>query len=391
MTDSATLEDKRRSTRRRGNGEGSIFQRKSDSRWCATVNVGYDDKGKRRRVAIYGDTKKAVQDELLRLQSRKLSGTLSQVGRQTVGQYLDWWLENSSKPQIRPTSYVNYERMIRLHIKPRIGGVALSKLTPVHVQSLCADMQTKAVERKAARDGASIRRLTFGVLHKALKEALRLGLVARNVCDVVNRPRMPRSEFTTLSLAEARDLLTSATDWPIESIIVLALTTGMRLGEILGLQWEDVDLGAGCLSVRYTLMELNGEYTLAEPKTEKSRRRIELSAIAVESLAKHRQRCMAVGGFVFRMENGEPYNRTQLYREFRPAVSDAGLPRMRFHDLRHTAATLLLAGGEHPKIVQELLGHSAISMTLDTYSHATPTMQRQAVDRLGAMLKSAAS
>jgi integrase len=383
MTDSATLEDKRRSTRRRGNGEGSIFQRKSDSRWCAMINIGYDEQGKRRRQAIYGATKKEVQDELTRRQARKLEGRLADPGRQTVGQYLDYWLENASKPKIRLTTYDNYEGVIRLHIKPRIGGLSLAKLSAVHVQQF----YTRLVDEI----GSSLRQLVHAILHKAMKHAVRMGLIAVNPCDAVERPRLVRPEIQPLEPGQAKALLAAAVDDRLEALYVLALTTGMRLGELFALEWKNVDLHAGFLAVRHTLMELAGTHRLSEPKTAKSRRKIELPKLAIDALWKHKAKALTAGhtdGFVFRAVTGGALRRGHFYeKDFKPLLAKAGLPRAtRFHDLRHTAATLMLAGGEHPKIVQELLGHSNISMTLGTYSHILPTMQREAVDRLGAML-----
>jgi integrase len=388
MTTTVTTEEKpKRSTRRRGNGEGSIYQRR-DGRWCATINIGYNAAGKRRRKSIYGVTKREVQEELTRLQSRRLEGRLADPGRQTVGQYLDYWLENASKPNTRATTYGSYERTIRKHIKPRIGGVALAKLSPVHIQQLYSTLATEGM-------GDSMRQLVYAILHKALDHALKMGLVARNVCDAVERPRLNRPEIRPLGPEQAKALLTAAAGDRLEALYVLALTTGMRLGELFALEWSNVDLQAGYLTVRYTLMELNGKVQLSEPKTPRSRRKIELPKLAVDALWQHKRKALALGrtdGFVFRTVNGFPIRRGWFYQEeYKPLLERAGLPRAtRFHDLRHTAATLLLAAGENPKVVQELLGHSNIAMTLGTYSHILPTMQRQAVDKLGAMLSTAA-
>ena len=382
-----TTTEKRPSKRRRGNGEGCIHQRKSDGRWLAVMNVGYNEQGKRRRKWIYGDTKKAVQDELIRLQSRKLEGRLADSGRQTVGQYLDYWLENASKPNTRATTYGSYERTIRLHIKPRLGGLSLAKLAPVHIQQLYSTLLADGV-------GESMRQLVYAILHKALDHALKMGLVARNVCDAVQRPRLVRREIQPLGPEQAKALLAAAAGDRLEALYVVALTTGMRLGELFGLEWANVDLRAGYLTVRHTLMELGGKVELSEPKTAKSRRKVELSPLAVAALLEHKRKALALGrtdGFVFRTVTGLAIRRGAFYQdEFKPLLKLAGLPRAtRFHDLRHTAATLLLAAGEHPKIVQELLGHSNIAMTLGTYSHILPTMQRAAIDRLGAMLTTA--
>lgn len=384
-----TTKEKRRSTRRRGNGEGSIFQR-SNGYWVGTINIGYDEAGKRRRKTIYGGTKKEVQDEMTRLQSRKLDGTLGDAGRLTVGEFLDSWLEDSAKPTIRATTHASYEGVIRLHIKPRLGGLALGKLTPAHVQSLYSEME---------RNGASprMRQLTHAILRRAVNQAVKWGTLPRNVCDAVEPPRVERKEIHALSAEQAKILLKAAADDRLCAVYTLAITTGLRLGEIFGLQWADVNLeaGKGSLMVRHTLMDLNGELSLSEPKTAKSRRKVELSAMAVDALWDHRKKMLAAGhgtdGFIFRDSRGGPLRRSHFHADnFKPLLKTAGLPKIRFHDLRHTAATLMLSGGEHPKVVQEMLGHANIGMTMDTYSHVQPTMQREAVDRLGTLLKASA-
>jgi integrase len=380
MTTTTTIDEKpQRSTRRRGNGEGSIFQR-ADGYWCATVNIGYNDSGKRRRKTVYGATKKDVQERLARLQSRKLDGTLSDIGRLTVSAFLSQWLESSAKPATRATTFAGYMCIVERHIVPAIGGLPLAKLAPAHVQGLYSRLDRK---------GASVytRRLTHAVLHRACKQAVTWGMIPRNPVDAVEAPRVPRSDIRPLSAEQAKELLAAAKGDRLEALFVLALTTGMRLGELLGLQWANVDLAAGYLTVRHSLQELNGRLTLSEPKTAKSRRKIELSALAVESLAAHRKRNLTIGGHVFRDTQGGPVRRSNFHRRcFKPLLERAGLEDMRFHDLRHTAATLMLASGEHPKVVQETLGHSTISMTIDTYSHIMPTMQREAADRMGKLL-----
>lgn len=380
--ETAEPQAKKRSKRRRGNGEGSIFQRATDGRWCGTINIGYNEAGKRRRKTVYGETKKAVQDEMTRLQSRKLDCTLADTGRLTVAAFLAKWLENAAKPTIRETTFVNYKRAVD-SISGTIGGLPLAKLTPAHVQGLYSQLKD---------DGASAykQRLIHAVLHRALKQALRWGMVSRNPVDAVEPPRVPHSEIHTLTDEQARLLLTTAKGDRLEALYVLALTTGMRFGELAGLQWADVDLAAGCLSIRHALQEVGGKMKLAEPKTAKSRRKIELSPLAVKALWEHRKNMLAKGwatDTVFRNSDGGFIRRSHFHAYcYKPLLEKAGLPDMRFHDLRHTAATLMLSGGEHPKVVQEMLGHSNISMTMDTYSHVLPTMQRAAVDRLGKLL-----
>ena len=223
------------------------------------------------------------------------------------------------------------------------------------------------------------------MIHKALDNALRLGLVQRNVADLVHPPRIKRQEMSTLSAQQARLLLAAAEGERFEALFVLAVTTGMREGELLGLQWADVDFDGGMLRVERTLNVISGKLFFAEPKTELSRRRLVLSERAIQALATHRERQLCerrwLGeawddlGLVFPNTIGRPEDpRSFTRREFAPLLCKAGLPHIRFHDLRHTAATLLLEEGINPKVVQEMLGHAHISITLGLYAHVTPKM-----------------
>ncbi|MDZ4781470.1 MAG: tyrosine-type recombinase/integrase [Planctomycetia bacterium] len=370
-------------TKRRGNGEGSIYQR-SDGRWCGCINIGYNGAGKRQRKVVYGATKKEVQDGLTKLQGKKLGGVLVKVERQTVAEFLTWWLESVAKGRIRATTYANYETMIRVHVNPRLGGLALAKLLPDHLINLQTSM---------ADAGASprVRQLTYAILHRALGDAMRLGKVARNVCDVVDRPRVEKSTVRALDPGQVDDFLVAAETDRLYALYVLAIASGLRLGELCGLQWSDVDLDAGTVTVRHTLMEVKGRSELSQPKSESGRRRVDLAAAAVAALVEHRKQLMREGlagcPFVFCDTDGNTLRRSNITRRsFKPTLKRAGLPDMRFHDLRHTSASLLLTKGVHPKVVQERLGHSQISLTLDTYSHVMPSLQRDAANSLDGFL-----
>ncbi len=386
---------------RRGRGEGSVFRRR-DGLWCGSITVGYTEHGRRRRRAVYGKTKGEVLAKLTRLQHAAFTGTLGDSQRLTVAVFLERWLEDAARPAVQATTHRRYSEVVRLHVAPHIGGAVLSRLTPAHVQGMLT-----AMEKGGA--SARVRQMTFNILHRALGQALRWGMVPRNVCDAVVRPRVPRPTMRTLDAAQVRLLLAEAKGDRLEALYVLAVSTGMRQGELLGLQWEDIDLDRGTVQIRHQLHELAGQHALVEPKTAKSRRRVDLPALAVVALMEHRERMRTQGfsvgeGYVFTDTKGGPLRKSNLLRRsFVPLLDlrntrealrtqdvaeDAlpkPLPRIRFHDLRHTAATLHLASGTHPKVVQEMLGHSTISMTLDTYSHTVPSMQREAaatMDRL---------
>jgi len=309
--------------------------------------------------------------------------------KQTVENYLTQWLSDI-KPTIRPRSWVGHEEAVRLHVLPTLGRVPLARLSPQQVQALyTAKLAGGLAPGTVARIHA--------VLSRAFSEAARIGLVQRNVVALVKPPRPTHQEMQVLTSEQARILLAAVVDDPLEALYVLALTTGMRRGELLALHWADVNLDAGFVQVRFTLQHLAGaQVVYGPPKTARSRRKVALSALAIAALQKHRERQeqqrVLVGAdwvdndLVFPSGRGGPMEGSYfLRRKFVPMLKRAGLPEIRFHDLRHTAATLLLLQGIHPKIVSEMLGHSAVSMTLDTYSHVLPDMQRDATaafDRL---------
>ena len=230
---------------------------------------------------------------------------------------------------------------------------------------------------------------------RRLKKAVRWNLVSRNVCDGAQAPGISTKEIQPLTAEQASTLLATAKGDRLEALYVAAVTTGMRLGELFGMQWADVDLPNGAILVRHALQELNGKLTLTEPKTAKSRRRVELPKLAIDALREHRKRQFAAGhmasGFVFTNTEGGPLRRSHFHRgDYKPLLTKAGLPEIRFHDLRHTAATLLLLAGVHPEIVRDRLGHSKIGITIDLYSHVLPSMQKEAAGRLDSLLSAKA-
>jgi integrase len=377
------MADETKRRKRRGYGEGSIHQR-PDGTWRATLSVGYGANGKRKRRDVYGKTKKEVQDELSKLQNAKTHGTLTTPSRTTISQFMQQWLDDVARVSVRDTTFHSYKGIVKNHITKHVGGVSLQKLLPTHVQAMYS-----AMERNGA--SARLRQLTHAVLHRALKQALKWGLVTRNVCDAVDSPRVAKSEIRPLSVEQVGDLLAAAAGDRLESLYIVAIGTGMRLGELFGLQWSDINLKDGVLSVRHTLTEVGGKLTLTEPKTAKGRRLVTLPQRVVDSLANHRKRAVASGlagvPWVFTNSIGGPLRRSHFHRnDFKPMLKHAELPDIRFHDLRHTSATLLLTQGIHPKVVQERLGHAHISLTLDTYSHVVPSMQADAATRMDAML-----
>jgi integrase len=372
---------------KRGQDEGSIYRRK-DGRWAAAVSLGYVG-GKAKRKTVYGATRTAVQTKLTRLLAEKQQG-LPVVGeRQTVGQFLADWLENWAKPSVRPKTFVSYSDTVRLHIVPAIGRIPLSKLTPQQVQAML---------NECLRSGLSPRTVAYvrSVLGIALARALKLGLVARNIVELVDRPRIVRHEIRPLDVEQARALLTAAQRHRLSGLFSVALALGLRKGEALGLRWQDVDFDAGTLVISGALQRIGGKLVRTETKNNSSRRMLRLPDSTVSALREHRVRQMEErllagqkwqdSGFVFTTRLGSPLDPRNVLRQFASVLRAAGMAHMRFHDLRHSCATLLLAQGVPARVVQDILGHSAIRVTMDTYSHVMPSMRNEAARAMDAIL-----
>jgi integrase len=375
-------------SKKRGNGEGSITKR-NDGRWMARFTV-HTAKGPKRRH-IYGRTRQEVAAKLAKAMTDRDGGIELDPSNVTVSEYLQRWLNDSVKGSVRPITFESYERLVRVHVVPALGRVKLKALSPAHLQALYRD------RLDAGLSPSTVQRL-HAVIHRALKQALRWGLVLRNVSEVVDPPKAQRKEIRPLTPEQVRTLLRTAEEDRLGPLYALAITTGLRQGELFGLRWEDVDLEAGRLSVRQTLTTPKGGRRLGPPKRSKSRRSVKLTAGAVKALRDHRERQLEEReklaelwqdhDFVFTTQVGTPLNRHNFFRRcYKPLLEEAGLPRsVRFHDLRHTCATLLLSKNVNPKIVQELLGHANISQTMDTYSHMLPDMQDRAASAMDDIL-----
>lgn len=345
-----------------------------------------------RRKSFYAKTRQEVQRKLAQAQRDLQNGLPIVDERQMLGQYLLSWL-SSARHKLKPSSYRRYRLDLHRYILPALGNVSLAKLTAQQVQALYT-------QKLDAGLSASTVLNIHTVLHSALKEAVRQGLIQRNVSDLVQKPRRRRTKQATFNEEQARTFLDAAKGDRLEALYVLAISTGMREGELLGLTWRDVDLVRGIVHVTRSLQESDGPVRriLDEPKTAHSRRRISLSRVAVSALCRHRTRQdeerLACGSawdasldLVFPNTIGGPFHPWHLReREYYPLLRRAGLPIIRFHDLRHTCATLLLRRGVNPKIVSEMLGHANISITLDTYSHVTPDMQQAAAQAMDDVL-----
>jgi integrase len=370
---------------KRGNGEGSITRRKSGG-WCAQYIV-YTSEGRNRRT-LYGKTRHEVAAKLSKALADREGGLTFGAGRLTLGEYMTRWLSDSVRGTVRVSTYERHEQLFRGHIQPALGRLKLNCLTPAHVRGLISE------KLETGLAPATVRKI-HSTLHKALSQGVSNGLVPRNAADV-KTPRPTPKEMRPLSESEARTFLHAVrkSGDRFEPLYVLAITMGLRRGELLGLRWDDADLECGTLRVGRALVREGGRHILGETKTKRGRRRVNLTPPTVAALKTHRKRQLEerrkLAGLhedqelIFATRTGTPVNPEHLVkRSFKPLLKKASLPEIRFHDLRHTCATLLLGRGVHPKLVQELLGHSTISMTLDTYSHYLPSMGDQAASAMG--------
>jgi integrase len=371
--------------KRRGKGEGSMYKRQ-DGRWAAEITI----EGRRRKT-LYGRTREEVHEKLLEAQQEKRQGLLRTGPKQTVKDYLNHWLEDVHRAKLKLSTYALYRHHLDKHIIPALGHLQLQKLTTDHVQSFCSQKQKEHLS-------TGVVRLQCTILSAALKDAVRRKKLAVNVCDVVTLPRLTRRERQPLTKEQALQLLEAARGSRLDCLLTVALTLGMRLGELLALRWDDIDLDERILHVRHTVRYIQGfGITEHEPKTESSRRSILLPLIVVDALKQHRtsqlEARLQAGaawqeqGLVFANTYGSYFSRTKLHSLFKRILREAGLPDMRFHDLRHSAATILLSMGVPAKVVQEILGHSNIGITLNIYAHVLPSMQRDAMDDMDDFLR----
>lgn len=359
---------------KRGNGEGSIYQR-GDGRWVGAISQD----GQPRKV-IYGGTRREVDAKLDELKEAKRKGLPLAGVSVSLGEFVTSWLEALTVARKRDRTIRRYEQLMRLHVTPTLGRRSLVKLAPEELEHLYAE--------KLRTLGDTTVHHIHAAVHLCLAHAMRKGHVGRNVADLVDAPAIKATEMQTLDESQVQRLFDEVAGDRLEALYVVAFSTGMRLSELLGLRWRDVDFATGEIHVRTTLEKYHGEIAFAEPKTKGSRRNILVASQAKDALRRHRiaqnvERIAAGSAWteydlVFANEVGEPVADTTFRRAYHRHLRHARLPIIRIHDSRHTAATTLLGRGVHAKIVSEMLGHSRIATTMDLYSHVTPTMQGEA-------------
>lgn len=373
---------------RRAAGEGSISQRK-DGKWTGSLIVGYDETGKAKRKYVYGNSHRDVSKKLKELTVKVETKTYTEPNKMTFAEWVNVWLEEYKKPSLRVTTYEGYRAMADHHIIPVLGGMKTTKINTAHIQKFYNKKQGEGLAPKTIR-------FMHCVIRGALEQAKKEGMMFINPAEAVVLPRLEHEEMKTFSSDQAVVFLKEADEGRYFAVYYLALTTGMRRGEILGLRWQDLDFERGTLSINKSLVRVKSGLVLQDPKTQKARRTIKLPDSAVRILRKHKtaqkqERLRLEGDYqdqdlIFANEIGKPTCPRALTRHFERLLKRAGLPAIRFHDLRHTFATLALENGIDIKTIQENLGHSSISLTGDIYSHVTGKMKDVAAQKIEGIL-----
>ena len=373
-------------------GEASIFKDEF-GRWHGWITVGLKTNAQRDRRHRSGKTRKEVVEKIRDLEVKPETGQISAVTSDTVAGWLEHWLTSIAARRVRPRTLESYESMVRMHIFPGIGRHRLDRLQPEHPEHL---------QRPARRGPVRSNRAPRPPNPPALKVATQRGRIHRNVATLVDPPAQRRSEaVTALDLEEARAVLTAAASSRNSARWTVALALGLRQSEALALQWRDIDFHNRSLSVRRTLHRAKGGGLVYEaPKTRRSERKLALPGPLVAALLTHKaeqlgERMLAGPewrgddpgtGLVFAQANGLPIDKKSDYDNWCRLLERAGVRHVRLHDGRHTAATLLLSEGVHPRVVMELLGHSQMRTTMDIYSRVMPALAREAADRKGEVL-----
>jgi integrase len=364
-------------TKRRGNNEGSIIYREDKKLWQGHFSL---PNGKRKYK--YGKTQKEVRvwiDEQRKLQNE---GRLVLDDKATFGEFLKKWFEEVAKHNLRPTTLISHESLMRRHILPTLGGIKLTDLKPAHIQTLYSQKLEEGFAKKTVK-------YIHNIIHQALVHALKQGMVTRNVSEAVQLPSASKHRVDALSRAQVGLLLTALEGDRLYPYYVLLLSTGLRKGEGLALTLDDLDLEAATIRVNKTLNFIIGKgLVVGETKSERSRRKVALPEFAVEVLRRHLAGRDVQSQYVFATSAGTPFSPRNALRHFKKVLKKAGLPeKTRIHDLRHTFVTHMLAFGVPPKDVQEIVGHASFGTTMDIYGHLLDGAHAQAAKKMNQLFE----
>ncbi|MDD4834009.1 MAG: site-specific integrase [Lutispora sp.] len=393
-------------TKKNLNGQPSIYQR-TDGRWSTTISIGIDEKSNKPiRKTIYGKTKNDVLYKLDEIKKTLEESNKSDFSNVTLSQWLDIWLYDYIKPSIRPTTFSSYESISRIHIKPHIGHLLLKDLKAEHIQRLFNEKANNG--RYDGLGGLSTRTIKYihFLIKSALSQAIKMGFLDKNVAEATVLPRMVKKDIRVLTLIEQSKFLSTVAGDRLSAAFILDLSTGLRQGELLALKWGDINFEENYIRVRRTIIRTNifnkdkestSQLIFQDPKTKAGKRFVPYPDNISNVLSEHKHRQISEkikagslyedNDFVFCTELGKPIEPRNFTRKFYKLAKKAGLQDINLHALRHTYATRLLEMNEHPKVVQELLGHSSITVTLDIYSHVMPEIKKSAANKLNKLFK----
>ena len=380
--------------KRRANGEGSIRKR-SDGRWEGRYTAGRNpETGKPVYKNVLGKTQAEVKAKLKAAIESSADIDVMKAEQYTTGQWMDVWFENCAKIKVRPSSHQTYRGYIDNHIKPNIGDIPLGKLSSLHLQKLykklLAGGRVERIEAKNQPKGLSAKtvRNINQVISSAMDFARDQKLISSNPTDGCALPKLEHKEMKTLPVEQLTSFLREAKESGVFELYYIELATGLRRGELLGLKWEDIDLAQGSLRVQRQIARINGEVIEAPLKTKNAYRTLPLSADAVGVLQEQRKKS-GNSPYVFPSPTGGPISPDSVLHMLHRVLKRAGLSKVRFHDLRHTFATLALQNGVDIKTVSGMLGHYSAGFTLDTYTHVTTSAKKEAANTMGSILSGA--
>lgn len=385
--------------KRRSNGEGTIFKR-NDWRWTGQITLDLGNEQYKRKT-VYGKTQKEVKDKLEYLRMECRQGRVIETSDMPLEEWLHIWITNY-KPNLKITTRESYESYIATHINgSKIGKIPLNKLKTTDLQTFYnAKLNGTYKNQKQKLSSTTVRYINI-IIKSALKQAVNNRMINDNACNAVVLPKKNKIEIIPLTKEEVIQFLNVAKKDRLYTLYLLEMMTGLRRGEILGLKWSDIDFEKGKINVIHNLYRINNtdenattkyKLELLTPKTETSKRSIPINQLMIEELLKHKEKQDLEKmyyasdykdlGMVFTRPNGDYISPREFLRQYQKLLSTAGLEKKRFHDLRHTVASLLINANENPKVIQQLLGHSTISTTLDIYAHVMGETMNKSIDTL---------